>query len=313
MRRWLKEPLLHFLLIGALLFVAHGLMTQRDEPMFGRIVVTQGKIEHLRATFSRVRQRPPTSAELDGLIQDYVREEVLVREAKALGLDRDDTVIRRRLRQKMEFVADDSAAQAEPTEQELGEFLAKHPKVFFLESHVSFRQVYLNADRRNGTLKQDAARLLAELNQASAKADFRKLGDATLLSSELVDVRPSEVTRQFGDEFTRQMAQLPAGEWHGPVTSGYGVHLVSVGERKPGRMPELREVRAQVAREWADARRRESNEAFYQNLLKRYTVTIEGAQMVQNSGEPSLGMIRDAGSGLPDAGYGMRDAGKETP
>jgi len=275
MKRLLKEPLLHFLVLGALLFVGYGLLNRGDEPEPGRIVVTQGKIENLRATFSRVWQRPPSPAELDGLIHDYIREEVLAREATALGLDRDDTVIRRRLRQKMEFVANDLAARAEPSEAELREFLAKHPDLFRLEPRFTFRQVYLNTDRRGEAAKQDAMRLLGELNQAGAKADFQKMGDATLLSPELADVKAGEVTRQFGEGFTRKLAQLPEGRWHGPVISGYGVHLVYVEERKPGRMPELPEVREQVAREWADARRREANEKFYQNLLKRYAVTIE--------------------------------------
>lgn len=275
MKRLLQEPLMHFLVLGALLFAGYGLLNRGGEPVAGQIVVTQGKIEHMRAAFSRVWQRPPSPAELDGLIQDYIREEVYYREAMGLSLDRDDTVIRRRLRQKMEFVANDLAAQAEPSEGEHGAFLANHPELFRIEPRFTFRQVFLNADRRDGALKQDAARLLAELNQRGAKADFRNMGDATLLSPQLTGVRASEVTRLFGEEFTAQLAQLPTGRWHGPVTSAYGVHLVYVEDRKPARTPELAEVREQVAREWADARRRESNEQFYRNLLKRYAITID--------------------------------------
>jgi hypothetical protein len=281
MKRLLKEPLLHFLVLGALLFVGYGLLNRGDEPEPGRIVVTQGRIENLRATFSRVWQRPPSPAELDALINDYIREEVLAREALALGLDRDDTVIRRRLRQKMEFVANDLAAQAEPGEAELAGFLAKHPDRFRVEPRFTFRQVYLNADRRGDALKQDAERLLAELNRPGKEADFQTLGDATLLSPEFADVPANEVTREFGEEFKRQLTQLPGGRWDGPVTSGFGAHLVRVDERKPGRMPELPDIRAQVAREWADARRREDNERFFQNLLKRYAVTIERAEPVE--------------------------------
>jgi hypothetical protein len=253
--------LLHFLVLGALLFVGYSLMQRDDAPEAGRIVVTPGKIASLRASFSRVWQRPPSPSELDGLLQDYIREEVLAREAMALGLDRDDTVIRRRLRQKMEFVANDLAAPAEPSEAELEEFLAQHPDLF-----------------RVSALQQDAARLLAALHQAGAQADFPKLGDVTLLSPELTDVPASEVTRQFGEAFTREVTQVPEGRWHGPVISSYGMHLVYVQDRMSGRMPELPEVREQVARAWADARRRENNEQFYQNLLKRYSVTIEQPQ-----------------------------------
>lgn len=275
MKRLLKEPLLHFLVVGALLFASYGLMNRRDAPEAEGIVVAQGKIENLRASFSRVWQRPPSSVELDGLIQDYIREEVLAREAKGLGLDRDDTVIRRRLRQKMEFVAGDLAGQGEPSEAELEEFLAKHPDLFRTEPRFTFQQIYLSADRRGDRLQQDAARLLAELNQAGAKTDLQKLGDPTLLSPELADVPAVEVTREFGEEFTRQLAKIPTGRWHGPVISGYGAHLVWMEDRKDGRIPELAEVREQIAREWADTRRREGNEHFYQDLLKRYAVTIE--------------------------------------
>lgn len=275
MKRLLKEPLLHFLVLGALLFVGYGLMNRRDAPEAEGIVVAQGKIENLRASFIRVWQRPPSSIELDGLIQDYIREEVLAREAMGLGLDRDDTVIRRRLRQKMEFVAGDLAEQGEPGEAELEEFLAKHPDHFRTEPRFSFRQIYLSADRRGDSLKQDAARLLAELNQAGAKADFQKLGDPTLLSTELADVPAVEVTREFGGEFARQLAKIPTGRWHGPVASAYGVHMVWIEDRKDGRLPELAEVREQVVRELGDTRRREGNEQFYQDLLKRYAVTIE--------------------------------------
>jgi hypothetical protein len=216
-KRLLKEPLLHFLLHGTAVFVVFAILDRPDGLKGGKIVVTAGKIEHLRASFTRVWQRPPSPDELDGLIQDYVREEVLAREAVALGLDRDDTVIRRPLRQKMEFVANDLAAQA----------------------------------------------------------DFAAMGDSTLLSPELVDARASEVAGMFGELFARQLSQLPQGRWQGPVVSGYGMHLVFLEERTDGRLPELQEIRQAVAREWANAHRLEANERFYQELLRRYTVTIE--------------------------------------
>lgn len=285
MKRWLEEPLLHFVVLGALLFVAYDLMNRRAEPVAGRIVVTQGRIENLQSSFSRVWQRPPTPAELDGLVQDYIREEALSREAIALGLDRDDTVIRRRLRQKMEFIVNDLAAPAEPSEAELEEFLAAHPDLFRVEPRYSFRQVFLNAERRGDTLEQDIARLRTELNQAGAEADFERLGDVTLLSPQLTDVSASEVTRQFGEELAEQLAQLPEGRWNGPVISGYGVHFVWLDERQPGRAPELAEVHEQVARQWADERRREGNERFYEELVARYAVTIERSPSVAESGD----------------------------
>src|SRR3990172_6293927 len=276
----MREPLVHFLFLGAAIFAAYSLVSNGTSGEPEKIVVTEGQIASMWEGFTRIWQRPPTSEELEGLIRDRVREEVYYREALSLGLDKDDLIIRRRLRQKMEFVTDDVVAQAEPGEAELAKFLARHPDRFRAEPCFTFRQIYLNAERRGDALKRDAARLLAELNQAEAKADFHKLGDATLLSPELLDVRASEVTRQFGEEFTRQLTQLPKGWWDGPVNSVYGVHLVWVGERTEGGAPALAEVRDAVRREWDNARRLEANEKFYQELLKRYTVTIENPEPV---------------------------------
>src|SRR6185369_12271892 len=143
----LREPLVHFLVLGAGLFLAAGLMSNGDGAEPGRIVVTTGQIEHLAGGYERVHQRPPLADELDGLIRDWVREEAYCREALALGLDRDDPVIRQRLRQKMEFVSDDVAAAAEPTDADLQRYLDDHPDAFRLERRFTFSQVYLNPER----------------------------------------------------------------------------------------------------------------------------------------------------------------------
>ena len=287
MRKVMKEPLVHFLLLGALLFAGYAWMN-RGQPEPERIVVTQGKIDSLMASFGRVWQRPPTPSELDGLIQDHIREEVLSREAKALGLDLDDTVIRRRLRQKMEFVSHDLTMLAEPTEAELVEFLAKHPERFRIEPRVTIRQIYLNQGQRGDGRQHDAESLLTELNRPGTKVDFRTLGDATMLNPELTDVPVGEVSRVFGEEFSRQVEQLPIGRWQGPVSSGYGLHLVLVENRTPGKSPELAEVREEVAREWAEARRRDQNEQFYQELRKQYVVTVEAPKLAKDkSQQPS--------------------------
>jgi hypothetical protein len=147
--------------------------------------------------------------------------------------------------------------------------------MFRLEPRLTFRQVYLNPQRRGDAVQQDAAELLAELNQGVVRVDFAAMGDRTLLSLEWVDARAREVAGMFGELFARHLSQVLQGRWQGPVASGYGVHLVYVSERTEGRMPELAEVRDAVHRKWANARRLEANEAFYQGLLQRYTVTIE--------------------------------------
>jgi len=287
MKRLLKQPLLHFLLLGAGLFLAYSLMPKgpgTSEP--GKIVVTQGQIEHLATGFAKTWQRSPTAQELEGLVRDWVREEVYYREAMALGLDRDDTVIRRRLRQKMEFVSDDIVAQTEPSDADLTAYLQAHPNSFRVEQRFTFRQVYLNPAKHGENLARDAAQLLAQLNQADNKGDASALGDSFLLEHQFAAVSASEVAKQFGEKFAAQLGELPPNQWQGPVESGYGEHLVFVSERTEGRLPVLAEVRDTVRREWANARRLEANEQFYEAMLKHYVVTVERPQAAEEKKFP---------------------------
>ncbi len=273
-KRLLKEPLLHFLLLGAALFGVFAALSGRDEPGRDTIIVTQGKIEHLTALFARTRQRPPTREELKGLIDDHVREELTYREGKAIGLDQNDTVIRRRIRQKMEFIAQDFAAQAEPTEQELAEYLAAHPDRFRVAPRLTLRHVYLDPDRRRDRIEADATELLVALNE-DRSLDATQLGDQIQLEYEYVDVSTRDLAGLFGDEFASQVVALETGGWQGPVESGYGVHLVFIVERTEGRLPDLDEVRHVVRREWENERRHEAMERFYSELLARYEVQIQ--------------------------------------
>ena len=277
MKHLLREPLLHFLLLGAALFIAHRLVSGRagDEP--GRIVISQGQIETMKIGFSRTWQRPPTSEELEALIRDRVREEVYYREAMAMGLDRDDTIIRRRLRQKLEFLSDDVTALAEPTDDELAEYLKAHSDVFRVEGRVTFSHVYLSPDKRGDHLDRDAAELLTQLQQ-EGHADVSALGDPFLLERRVEGAATVEIATRFGEAFAAKLAQAAVGQWTGPVESAYGVHFVLVEERTEGRVPALAEVRDAVHREWTNARRLESNEAFFQRLLERYVVTVENEE-----------------------------------
>jgi len=292
MKRMLREPLLHFLLLGAGLFLAYGMMQSPGNGGPGEIVITQGQIEHLAAGFARTWQRPPTPAEMEGLVRDQVREEVYYREAMALGLDKDDTIIRRRLRQKMEFISDDIAAQAEPTEAELDAYLQAHPDMFRTEPRFSFSQVYLNPEKHGDHLAADAARLLTQLNRSKkdneVNADINMLGDAFMLEHQFTTLRRSEVAKLFGEVFAEKLGELTPGQWLGPVESGYGVHLVLVSERTEGGLPALADVRDTVIREWANDRRLQANEKFYQELLQRYTVTIEGLELTAEQSKLAL-------------------------
>jgi hypothetical protein len=275
MKRLLNEPLVHFLLLGAALFVVFGFAGKRTDGAPGKIVVTEGQTASLEFGFTRTWQRPPTPEELEGLIQDRVREEVYCREAMALGLDKDDTIIRRRLRQKMEFISDDLVAQIEPTDAELSAYLRAHPDSFRVEPRYTFSQIYLSPEKHGTDLARDAERLLARLARAGAEADASRLGDPFLLEHTFDAVPAGEVAKQFGDKFASTLGELAIGRWQGPVESGYGVHLVFIGARTDGGVPELAMVRSAVHREWANGRRLEANETFYQGLLKKYSVTIE--------------------------------------
>lgn len=286
----LREPLLHFVLLGAAMFVIFGLVSEDRGRRPGHIIVNQGTIDNLAAAFARTWRRPPAEQELEGLIQDYIREEVLYREALALSLDRDDTIIRRRLRQKMEFIAEDVTTLSEPTDEELHAYLQAHPEAFAIEPRFTFQQVYLDSRRRGTHLARDVDRLLAELQQLGDKANLAALGDAFLLPHHFESLSATEARKAFGDSFVAGLSTLTPGQWQGPVPSGYGVHLVTVSERTPARIPELAEVRDAVRREWANARRVEANETFFRSLLQRYTVTIEHPQPA--GGEKNVAEVR---------------------
>ena len=280
MKKLMREPLVHFLLLGAAIFAAYSLVANSSgEP--GKIVVTQGQLASMREGYIRAWQRPPTREEWEGLIRDRVREEVYVREALALGLDKDDLIIRRRLRQKMEFVTDDIAAQTQATDAELNAYLQTHPDKFRVEQQFTFRQLYLNPEKHGEHLARDTAQLLAKLNQAGGDTGFAAMGDPFLLDNNFTAVAAGEVTKQFGDKFTAKLGEISPGQWQGPVESGFGVHVVFLAERTQGRLPPLEDVREAVSREWDSARRLEANKKIYQELLKRYTVTIENPKPVE--------------------------------
>ncbi len=275
MKNLLREPLVHFLALGAVLFLVAGWKGGSGSGST-RIVVTRGEIEHLTAGFERTWQRPPTDAELKGLVDEFVKEEIAAREASAMGLDRDDTVVRRRLRQKFEFLAEEDAA-GPPSDAELKAYLEKHADEFRPEPRLAFRQVYLNATKRGAAAPSDAARLLDRLRRAGASAATQALGDATLLPESQTLAPLGDVVRYFGRDFAEKVDALPAGRWEGPVASPFGLHLVLVTERTAPALPTLDEVRPRVEAELVAERKKERLDALYAGLLAKYRVTVEPA------------------------------------
>ncbi len=290
MKRILREPLLHFVVLGMMVFAYDAFLRERTgEVSGGEIVVSEGRIEYLAALFVKTWQRPPTAEELRSLVDDYVLEEALYREGLELGVDRDDAIIRRRVRQKMEFVVDDIVELAEPTEAELEAWLAEHAQSYARPARFTFRQVYLNADRRGIALRSDGERLLMELRSAANDTNPRKLGDGSLLTYENADVAADMVASSFGQAFADHLAVLPTGEWSGPIESTYGLHLVFVDASTEERLPALAEVRAADARDWSDAQRQDASKSFYEEVLARYRVTVEWPQtdLAVEGAEPS--------------------------
>ena len=270
-RSLLKEPLVHFLLIGAALFLCFGLLDDKT-PGGGdnQVVVTAGRIEQLANIFGKTWQRPPTADELKGLIDDFVLEEIYYRQAVAMGIDRDDTVIRRRLRQKFEFLTDDMATATDPSNEDLAAYLAANSDTFRRDTTYTFQQVYINPDRPAVELETYVAEQLSALRAGSEAS-----GDAGLLPAKF-DQAPSRVVDgNFGSGFSKKLDELASGEWQGPIESGLGVHLIRLEFREEGTLPKLAEIRSQVEREWANEMRLEVQRKTNEKLLDLYDVVVE--------------------------------------
>jgi PPIC-type PPIASE domain len=272
-----REPLLHFLLLGAALFLLDGWFKPATISVAQtQIVVSEARVRNLTLNFVRTWQRPPTREEFNGLVEAHIREEVMVREALALGLDRDDAIIRRRLQQKLAFVSGGEATLATPTDEQLEAYLKANADAFRLPPRATFVQVYLDPAKRKGTLDRDAARLLETLNRAGGPREAASLGDRLLLlEPRYEDIPQLEVARQFGADFAAELVKQPIGRWVGPLTSGYGLHLVRVERHWSGGAPALADVRPLVEREWLNVSREELARAFYEGLRAKYAITVQ--------------------------------------
>jgi parvulin-like peptidyl-prolyl isomerase len=275
-RRLLHEPLLHFLVIGTALFLLYDAVNGGRSDAPRQIVISEARIEALAGNFTSVWMRPPTVAELKGLVDDYVAEEVYYREAVAMGFDKEDTVIRRRLRQKMEFISEDVANSVEPDDAELQEFLAQNAGKFARPAVLSFQQVYLSVERRGDSVRADAERLLAEVQAGRSAATAVEAGDSTLLPATMEAASAQAIANAFGEDFARQVDEAPVGQWSGPIESSFGVHLVRVDQRVAAEAPTLGEIRPIVLREWQAEQRHRQNESFLAALRDKYEVRVEG-------------------------------------
>ncbi len=282
----LREPLVHFLLIGACLFALFGLNNgpQAVEP--NRIVITTGQQQMLAERFSRARMRPPSADEQDALVETYLRDEVFFREAIALGLDKGDDLIRRRMRQKLNFILEDVSALTDPTDEELNAFMAQYEDRYRQEPRITFEQIYLSLDARQN-IEADAREIIAQLKSG---ANPEQLGDRIMLARQYTKVSPSIISRSFGGDFAQQVARLTPGVWSGPLTSGFGAHVVLVSEYLEGRKLALSEVKDAVLRDWVLERQKELEEITYRKLLAGYDVVLEAVP----AASPNDGTTPDA-------------------
>lgn len=274
MSKWLKEPLVHFLLLGAVIFFAYGLVAEKGSAE-NEIFISRGQQENLVNTFSRTWQRLPTPAEYQGLLKDYIRQEIAYRQSREMGLDQDDIVIRRRLRQKMEMLAEDVAGLVPPTEEDLQAYLDGNTESFMIEPRMTLRHVYFSTDRRGELAAADALEALQNISGQGATADTDTLGDPLPLPALLDDAGESEIARLFGSVFLEGLRGVETGRWTGPVASGFGLHLVLVTDRVDGRVPVLDEVLPQVQRELMSQRRQDSVDGLYEKLAENYSIEIE--------------------------------------
>ncbi len=266
-RTVMREPLLHFLLGGAGLFLLFNFIADPQTNGDDQIVVTSGQIEHLVTLFVKTRQRVPTDTELRGLVDNYVLEEVLYREALAIGLDKDDSIVRRRMRQKIEFLLDDFTL-VEPADADLQQFLDNNPDRFRLDDRISFAQVYLQEESR-----ADAEPTLAMLQ--SGVSDPGQLSDSHLIAYQFDDVVETVISAQFGDSFTTALFGLETGHWTGPIDSPFGLHLVRIEQIVIGVVPALADIRAVVEREWLVDFRTSAQQQIIEQMKSKYTVTVE--------------------------------------
>jgi hypothetical protein len=271
--RIVKSPLVHFFLIGAAIFAVFEAVSDRPEDQAADVItLTPDAAGRLAERFTATWFRPPTPKEMDGLMRSWALEEVYVREALALGLDRGDQVVRQRLNLKMQFLAESGAAVLEPDDAALQAYLDNNPDGFLPPASIAFDQLLL---------PNEQPEVSEEIrNRLEDGADHATLGSPSLLPGTL-DMTPAPVVeRTFGTGFYEALAILPVGVWEGPVKSGYGWHLVRITAKSEPPVPPLSEIRDRVEAEWRASKSKELQASFGEALLGRYSINMPRADEV---------------------------------
>ncbi|MET0743615.1 MAG: peptidylprolyl isomerase [Microvirga sp.] len=277
LRRWLRDPLLHFLLIGVALFCGYRWLNPPPEraDRADQIVLTSDDLRQIAIAWMAQGRGKPTPEQVTALVEGKIREEVLYREALALGLDRDDTIVKRRLAQKMEFLAEDASSLREPDRPELETWYRAHAEAFAAPPRVSFTHIYFSSDKRGEAGKDEAAKALgAVAGQPRGTPDASKLGDPFMFQDSYGDRTPAQILSLFGPDFATALFQAAPGSWQGPIRSGYGWHLVYVDGIMPARVPALAEVEPEVRTEWIAGQRARAKEQAFAAMRARYEVVM---------------------------------------
>jgi hypothetical protein len=280
----IKDPLLHFLVLGAGLFFMYSAMDKSDEAATQRIVVDHNQALRFAEQFRRTWMRPPTHQELENMAQEFVKEEILYREALALGLDQDDLVIRRRLRQKMEFISSDLVEPRIPSETELQAYFDANREKYRLPDRYSLQHVYLDPNKTTSDVSGTAEELLRRLNRnPDLYPDPTSVGDFTLLPYQVDALTVHEVANIFGQAFANGITDAPVGQWSGPYASSFGLHLVRILNRETVQIPAMAGIRRVIEREWTTEHRNAANDAYYQKVRSRYDVEIRLPEPANNT------------------------------
>jgi peptidyl-prolyl cis-trans isomerase C len=279
-RRWLREPLLHFLLIGLALFIVYAALNpgafQREDS--NRIVITADDLAQLQIAWRAQWQRPPTPDEMRNLLDVKIREEVLSREATALGLEKDDIIVKRRLAQKMEFVMEDVAALREPTDDTLRHWFEQNRQRFALPSLVTFHHLYFSPDLRGARARDDATDVLRKLaGKPEESPELQQPSDRFMFQDFYSEQSSDQIARIFGTHFAQALLGLEQGKWQGPVESGLGWHLVWIESTIPGRVPAFEEIETTVKSGWLDEQRADAKHKMFENMRARYQIVLPKA------------------------------------
>lgn len=277
LRRWLREPLLQFLLIGLVLFVVYDTLhpASNAETESNRIVLTPDDFEQLGVTWLAQGRPPPNAEQMQSLIELRVREEVLYREALALGLDKGDEIVKRRLAQKMEFLAEGASVNTDPPADTLRIWFRDNQQRFALPPRVSFRQLYFSPDQRGEHSREDAVRVMTQLTGKPGNWEgAAALADPFMDQDYYGDRSVEDLAKLFGLNFAQDIAGLKPGAWQGPIESGYGWHLVFIDTFVPGRVPAFEEIEPEIKAEWIEDQRLQAKRKAYETMRARYQVVL---------------------------------------